>query len=418
MEQAESFDRIAEILVGLNSIHNKEKKFLEKHNNLKKVSTKNVSANFTRQDVQNQLHYQNKIQEHKPLIINASSYNPLQKMKIKSYSPQVFSLLNEKKPVINYESFIHSPNLFGKSGSKIFFSSDGKYVVKTIRYKEYKTLKEIIFSYFNYRKDDKNSLLCNYFGLYRLNGENSTFFTIMNNFLPINKSLRIYDLKGSLFLRKSRNKCVLKDQDWRDNREYLHIEHFDNIKKKLEKDTKFLRKNEIMDYSLLVGILDKKNIPQRKSPEYTNELESNNENSKSEEIFETLTSKNRSNIILQIPGLITESSTALLETEETIPIQKLEKQENQIEFFFIDLKRSKRKRIESLDFNVPFFESQDEEYLYFLGIIDVLTKWDIKKALEHLIYRILCIENFSSVDPKAYSKRFMEMVKDRLFSEK
>lgn len=83
-------------------------------------------------------------------------------------------------------------------------------------------------------------------------------------FPPNNDIHEIYDLKGSTKGRfhpptqPINQRTVLKDQDWLNNRRRINL----GPKKKkifyeqLLKDTEFLRQNQIMDYSLLIGIHD------------------------------------------------------------------------------------------------------------------------------------------------------------------
>lgn len=415
MYKVDNFTELSAMLSGLNCIKEKEEKLYGKYKCTGKFKTKSISTEFTARniDVVSQINENSSCsQTDSTCDEDYSEASSLYKMEIKSYSPHIFMRFNKKRPNIDYSHFIYSPNLFGKSGSRIFFSSDGQYVIKTIRRKEYLTFKAILFNYFKYYHDD--TFLCNYFGLYKISSKNTMFFTIMNNFLPINESLKIYDLKGSFFLRKSRNRCALKDQDWRDNCEYLYIDQSQSIKNKLNKDTRFLRKNDIMDYSLIIGILEKKDIPSKNKQSTTNSKTQYKNDSNTN--YENIKCKNRASTIRQIPGLSIDVPTTDLDiTPKGMPPTK---DLRGIDFFYVDLLKRQKKRIESLDFQTPHFVSKDDETLYFIGIIDILTKWDLKKSIEHFIYRILCINNFSSVNPKAYSKRFMKMVNERLFNEK
>jgi hypothetical protein len=67
----------------------------------------------------------------------------------------------------------------------------------------------------------------------------------------------LYDLKGSLVgRRKSSSSAVFKDQDFLNNQEWFHLS---NVSKKilmdvLNRDTSFLSKHNIMDYSVLVRV--------------------------------------------------------------------------------------------------------------------------------------------------------------------
>jgi len=69
----------------------------------------------------------------------------------------------------------------------------------------------------------------------------------------------IYDLKGSTFGRKASNGAtVLKDLDFteRSGRLLLGPERRQSFLKQIEVDVRFLERNNIMDYSLLLGIRD------------------------------------------------------------------------------------------------------------------------------------------------------------------
>jgi 1-phosphatidylinositol-4-phosphate 5-kinase len=88
----------------------------------------------------------------------------------------------------------------------------------------------------------------------------------MANVFPPSKDIhKVYDLKGSLAGRRLSEAeiektalPVLKDLNWLDSNEKLY---FGPAKKMLlitqiEKDVEFLSRNNIMDYSFLIGIHD------------------------------------------------------------------------------------------------------------------------------------------------------------------
>lgn len=56
----------------------------------------------------------------------------------------------------------------GKSGSFFYYTADGKYMLKTIRYKEYKFLREILKDYYNYIRSNPETLITRFYGLHKL----------------------------------------------------------------------------------------------------------------------------------------------------------------------------------------------------------------------------------------------------------
>lgn len=110
-----------------------------------------------------------------------------------------------------------SENSTGKSGSFFFKTSDQRYMIKTIRKEEYKTLKGMISDYHQFITDNNNSLINRYFGLYQIKCYQNKdqvieiYVTIINNILrltPSQQLLSLYDLKGSTFGRSTDEKQI------------------------------------------------------------------------------------------------------------------------------------------------------------------------------------------------------------------
>lgn len=61
------------------------------------------------------------------------------------------------------------------------------------------------------------------------------------------------------------------------------------------------------------------------------------------------------------------------------------------------------------------FRSENQKYIYCLGIIDYLQKYDFKKAIEHKLKRIVHDDRASAVDSKLYAFRLQKYVNKHLF---
>eukprot|EP01033_Poteriospumella_lacustris_P015765 gene15764-11286_t len=159
----------------------------------------------------------------------------------------------------NYVEFISN----SKSGQFFFYSHDGKYMLKTQTKEENKFLLSILPQYYEYLRENPNSLLVRILGMHRINMyhlRRKVHFVIMASVFDTPAKIHtIYDLKGSLTGREAtpeerENGGVLKDMDLlKDKRKF----HFGRKKAEfvaqLRKDAEFLAKLNIMDYSLLVG---------------------------------------------------------------------------------------------------------------------------------------------------------------------
>ncbi|ANB11245.1 1-phosphatidylinositol-4-phosphate 5-kinase [Sugiyamaella lignohabitans] len=191
---------------------------------------------------------------------------------IKAYSPIIYQSIRTLCGIDCHEflnSFVLQSDLTktkspGKSGSDFLFTPDGKYIIKTIKRKEHNVIAnaEFLADYYNHVKAHPSSQLPFYLGNYTLvAGGKKTHFVIMKNLLQKETQL-IYDLKGSTHDRRAgarkdnRGRVVFKDLDWTDKDEAISMsqEDRDKLMVQVSKDVDFLKRHNIMDYSLLVGL--------------------------------------------------------------------------------------------------------------------------------------------------------------------
>eukprot|EP01063_Lacrimia_lanifica_P013742 TRINITY_DN20356_c0_g1_i1.p1 TRINITY_DN20356_c0_g1~~TRINITY_DN20356_c0_g1_i1.p1 ORF type:complete len:1570 (+),score=520.97 TRINITY_DN20356_c0_g1_i1:58-4767(+) len=151
----------------------------------------------------------------------------------------------------------------GKSRATFVHSAERRYIIKTLNYGEFTTLRNVLPSYYTHLLHSPNSLLNHHLGAFRISrGREQRYFTVLLNLLPATVSFStIYDLKGSTFKRaasaadKTANPPLLKDNDFLDAAERLSIGVIDQhiLLAQLETDVAWLQRHNVMDYSFLVG---------------------------------------------------------------------------------------------------------------------------------------------------------------------
>jgi hypothetical protein len=152
-----------------------------------------------------------------------------------------------------------SGKTYPKSGAKFWKTADNKYIVKTITKKECKFFRGILKRYSNHVKDD--TYLVKIFGMYRITLSNfDSRFIIMNNIFRYEMNIdNIFDLKGTTEERYANEKSVeLKDMNFikRNNSFILSNQDHTQFIATIMNDTNFLNNMNIMDYSLVVAIIE------------------------------------------------------------------------------------------------------------------------------------------------------------------
>ncbi|KAK5576732.1 hypothetical protein RB653_007876 [Dictyostelium firmibasis] len=288
----------------------------------------------------------------------------------------------------------------GKSGSLFFFSHDMKFIIKTIPKDEAKLLRDILPSYLEHIQSNPNSLLPRFFGLYRVKPHSGrqVRFVIMGNLFPTKKKIHErYDLKGSVVGReasvdeKKSDSVTFKDIDFRNRKQKIYLgpgkkqSFIDQIKR----DCKLLQSLNIMDYSLLIGI----HYPQRENePPSPSLLRPNLEDSSDFESpsMEQSSNQQRGSGNYDNSGAGRENNTnSSVKENEEIYISAFQQDEGGIKS-----------------------HGGDAEEHYFLGIIDILMLYSLRKKVEHT-YKTLKFgtkQEISSVSPDEYSERFQEFL--------
>lgn len=144
----------------------------------------------------------------------------------------------------------------GKSGMKMWISKNKYFFIKELTLTDKKSLKNLMISYMKYMSKNKHSLLPKFYGIYE---KKSIVYIIQRNLNPYNNDTWIYDLKGSHRKRIVKNFNIKKigmDNNFGESK--IYIKNANKIKKQLKKDTAFLSDNNLVDYSLLLCMRDKK----------------------------------------------------------------------------------------------------------------------------------------------------------------
>jgi 1-phosphatidylinositol-4-phosphate 5-kinase len=195
--------------------------------------------------------------------------------KFKDYAPWVFRELREdyfQLDPADYLLSLTSKYILselgspGKSGSFFYFSRDYRFIIKTIRHSEAKFLLKILKDYHAHVSENPHTLLSRFYGLHRvkLPRGRKIHFVIMNNLFPPHRDVHeTYDLKGSTVGRlypeekaEQNPRAVLKDLNWISRKKMLELgpEKRALLTEQLRRDSELLKRINVMDYSLLVGI--------------------------------------------------------------------------------------------------------------------------------------------------------------------
>ncbi|CAL8132510.1 unnamed protein product [Orchesella dallaii] len=279
----------------------------------------------------------------------------------------------------------------GASGSLFYISQDDEFILKTVQLKERRLLLQILEDYYQNLKQNPHTLLPKFFGLYnyipKTSGNKNIRFVVMNNVLP--SALKMhwkYDLKGSTYNRRA--SLAEKMNPYPTFKDLDFLEHFPGglvleektykaLMKTLERDAMVLESLKIMDYSLLVGIHSFDFASQEKK---IIQLEMNESELKQR--------RTRRKLVAH--------STAL----ESIEIS-----------------------LDELDYEAPYGgipakSRNGDNLIVFLGIIDILQSYRLRKKLEHTWKAVVYDGNTVSVHrPEFYSRRFMDFLKSSVFCD-
>ena len=273
----------------------------------------------------------------------------------------------------------------GKSAAVFIKSTDARFLLKTLNEEEKTQLMKMLSKYYHHMKIySKKTLLPWFLGCYTLYREGAGYApmsvvmmsNVFTNGVVVDEQ---YDLKGSTVSRTvgehsiGKKGVTYKDLDWVTFGHRIHLNNEKERKRillQLTIDAELLETCHVMDYSLLVGV--------RRNNGISNEI--TKESSKSGNRYVGL-------------------------------LERRSKRNG-------DIHRCVRDRLHE-QFQGGL-HSPLEDSIYYIGVIDILQKWNTRKKAETTLKRIrhfsLDVEpKFSCVDPKTYKNRFVKFMYDGVF---
>ncbi|XP_022745754.1 phosphatidylinositol 4-phosphate 5-kinase 9-like isoform X2 [Durio zibethinus] len=308
----------------------------------------------------------------------------------------------------------------GKSGSIFFLSQDDRFMIKTLRKSEVKVLLRMLPNYHHHVRLYENTLITKFFGLHRIkpsSGQKFRFVVMGNMFCTELRIHRRFDLKGSSLGRSTDNveideNTTLKDLDL-NYCFYLEPSWREALLRQIEIDSKFLEAQNIMDYSLLLGV-------HYRAPQHLRSLMSYNRadglGSVAEEEEDEIT--NYPQGLVLVPHGTDDNSVVVGSHIRGRRLRASAAGDEEVDLL---LPGTERLQIQ-LGVNMPARAEQipgKEENMFheaydvvlYLGIIDILQEYNMTKKIEHA-YKSLQFDSvsISAVDPTFYSQRFLEFI--------
>ncbi|XP_015836686.1 phosphatidylinositol 4-phosphate 5-kinase type-1 alpha isoform X11 [Tribolium castaneum] len=311
----------------------------------------------------------------------------------------------------------------GASGSIFYLTSDDEFIIKTVQHKEGEFLQKLLPGYYMNLNQNPRTLLPKFFGLYcyQCNSKNVRL-VIMNNLLPSSVVMhQKYDLKGSTYKRKAskaesqKRSPTYKDLDFMEHHPegiLMEADTYNALVKTIQRDCRVLESFKIMDYSLLLTIHNLDQAQREKQEQ-----------------------RSRNNLE-EVPeeGTLSDPSGALLYNERE------REKEDRIGAAALNRSRSiNRQRLvahstamesiqaesEPIDEDedvppggIPARNAKGERLLLFIGIIDILQSYRLKKKLEHTWKSMIHDGDTVSVHrPSFYAQRFQKFMAEKVFKK-
>ncbi|KAJ8962704.1 hypothetical protein NQ318_001101 [Aromia moschata] len=311
----------------------------------------------------------------------------------------------------------------GASGSIFYLTSDDEFIIKTVQHKEGEFLQKLLPGYYMNLNQNPRTLLPKFFGLYcyQCNSKNVRL-VIMNNLLPSNVAMhQKYDLKGSTYKRKAskaerqKRSPTYKDLDFMEHHPegiLMEADTYTALVKTIQRDCRVLESFKIMDYSLLLAIhnLDQAQRERMEKKSQTN-LEEVPEDGEAGDMGATMIHEEREREREDRIG------AAALNRSRSINRQRLVAHSTAMESI-----QAESEPIDEDDDTppggIPARNAKGERLLLFIGIIDILQSYRLKKKLEHTWKSMIHDGDTVSVHrPSFYAQRFQKFMSQTVFKK-
>ncbi|CAF0777015.1 unnamed protein product [Adineta steineri] len=281
----------------------------------------------------------------------------------------------------------------GASGSLFYLTSDDEFILKTVQKKEAEFLKCLLPGYYMNVTQNPRTLLPKFFGLYCYQGDNKNIrITVMNNLIPSHVQMHEkYDLKGSTYKRRAnsaerkKESPTWKDLDFMERHPdglLLDTETYNALAKTVQRDCRVLESFRIMDYSFLIGV---------------HQVDTVNDSG-----------GDRATVnVACTPG--EQTSVQPKRMMYSTPMDTI-----QVEFDEHNKPDDHLVRTGGL----PARTASGQRLLLYVGIIDILQSYQIRKKLEHTFKSVLTDGTQISVtNPSFYSERFQKFLFTSVFKK-
>lgn len=298
----------------------------------------------------------------------------------------------------------------GASGSIFYLTEDDEFIMKTVQHKEGEFLQKLLPGYYMNLNQNPRTLLPKFFGLYcyQCNSKNIRLCA-MNNLLPSDITMhQKYDLKGSTYKRKaSKEECKKKSPTYKDldfiehhpEGLYLEPDTYQALVKTLQRDCRVLESFKIMDYSLLVGIhnidaaakekAERISINNEQASNSKPESQANNPPNSRIQLNRSQSISTRQRLVAHSTAMESIQANEALDEEEDMPAG-----------------------------GIPARNARGERLLLFIGVIDILQSYRLKKKLEHTWKAIIHDGDTVSVHrPDFYAQRFETFMSKTVFKK-